>query len=73
MGKLIGVNMESNPENDNAVAWFAYFEGSPSEEDLMGAFRSVYKSCSPEDACYEPKRFDKPFSSFERWFLCQAV
>jgi hypothetical protein len=73
---LILVKQEANPENENAVAWFAYFCGTPSQQNLLDAFRSKYPKSDPEEAMYEPVQVQDKVADaagYQRWFLCQAV
>ena len=74
--KLITTKMEANPENPDAVCWFAYFDGTPSEDDLMAAFRSIGYQGDPSTAAYEPDEVADAVSNaagLQRWVICQAV
>lgn len=50
MAKLVSVKLETNDWNPDGVAWFAYFEGEPTEDELdperVFADRSLVEAAS---------------------------
>jgi hypothetical protein len=69
MAKLILLQREQSPWNDDGDADFAYFEGTPTEGDLA-------KHGAGRDGFSRPERKDSKVSrraGLERWFLTQAV
>ena len=43
MAKLIYVQLETCHDNSDGVAWYAYFEGTPSEDELESCFEDESK------------------------------
>ena len=69
MAKLVLQQREQNPWNEDASADFAYFEGTPTEEDLAGCGAG-------RDGFSKSERKDNEVSrraGLQRWFLTQSV
>jgi hypothetical protein len=70
MAKLIRTAMEENPDNDAGVVLFAYFEGTPSEEELDAIVTEKVADDMQEWA--EPERQDNEVSkraNLQRWLV----
>ena len=67
MAKLVLIKLESHPYNSNGCAWYAYFEGSPTEEELREAQEETEaaKEAKPERCDDEVAKR----AGLERWFL----
>lgn len=75
MAELIQVKLEGHPYS-NGVAWFGYFRGTPTQEDLKAAIVEATNTDEVKDF----DELDKPcpmedtvavLAGLECWFLCQ--
>jgi hypothetical protein len=82
-GHIEGVDGEIG--DDRGCAWYAYFEGTPTADDLMEALHVIYPDSKDVDVdindpnndyYYGPIHFQNPVADragLERWYICQAV
>ena len=73
---LVMVKPEGSPYNSDAMAIMAYFRDTPTEDDLLGALKTVYEDSDPDDCGYGPEQFQDDLADaagLQRWFICQAV
>ena len=77
MAKLIYVQLETCHDNTDGVAWYAYWEGRPTEEQLLASFDDgslVGGGPLGWDGVH-PEEVPNPLSrhaGLTRWFLSQA-
>ena len=70
MAKLVYKQVEENPENPgNGVCLFAYFEGTPIEEDLKAAQKGADGYVFPVKDCEEVENEVSRRAGLQRWML----
>jgi hypothetical protein len=79
VAKLIWVQTETCHANESAVAWYAYFVGAPTEQELAAVFAdaALVGSCSlgPEDEGDRAEEVPSPLSAhagLRRYFVAAA-
>ncbi len=76
MAKLVTIKNESNPDNEDAVAKFAYFEGKPTPSELKLAYEEARCNEEIDDLPQVSKPTPDVVSKLAglwRYYLGQAV